>query len=405
MMKNRKNRRAAAAALICRGLCASWPVLPPSAFASPARAMTVTVGKTIEITSSKRYCWYPTIHRFSTGEILVTMRMSPDEVHPEGEFSAYCISGDGGQTWSQRYTMGAGANVDAAYTQEPPPDGTLLSLGAGYGAPLAHPPGQAREFQVTVTRYSRGGMESTQIRDAVLRLRAPVQREPMMLFDLGTRDTSKLETAPEVTPWGAIVDGLNGDLLTTAYCKAQEDGRQRLLLIRSKDHGKTWDECGEIAGLAVSEKPTSWMGDEGPDEAAIVRLADQRLYAIFRTGSNAFMGQSWSSDDGRTWTQPAPVGFRGVAPHLRRLSSGVLACTTGRPGPVTILFSADGRGESWSHATEVFRGKSTCYSDVIEVEPGRLLVVYDSTPYGWHQIPYTDKSAKNTIYGTFVELQ
>jgi hypothetical protein len=331
--------RSATTGVIFRCFYASWLVFFPSAFGSPVRGVTVTVGKTIEITSSKRYCWYPTIHRFSTGEILVTMRMSPDETHPEGEFSAYCISRDGGQTWSQRYTMGAGANVDAAYTQEPPPDGTLLSLSAGYGSPIACPPGQSKEFHVTVTRYSRGGMESTQIRDAVLRLHAPVQLEPMMLFDLATRDTSKLESAPEITPWGAIIDGLPGDLLTTAYCKAEKDGRQQLLLIRSKDHGRTWDECGEIAGLAVSEKPTTWMGDEGPNEAAIVRLADRRLYAIFRTGGNAFIGQTWSADDGNTWTQPVSIGFKGVSPHLRRLSSGILVCTTGRPGPVTIYFN------------------------------------------------------------------
>jgi hypothetical protein len=191
--------------------------------------MIVTVGKTIEITSSKRYCWYPTIHRFSTGEILATMRMSPDEVHPEGEFSAYCVSRDEGQTWSQRYTMGAGANIDAAYTQVSPNDGTLFSLSAGYGSPVAYPPGQAREFHVAVTRYSRGGMESTQSRDAVLRLREPVRLEPMTLFDLGTRDASKLEKAPEVTPWGAIIDGLDGELLTTAYCTEEQDdlGRTR----------------------------------------------------------------------------------------------------------------------------------------------------------------------------------
>jgi hypothetical protein len=394
-----------ATALLCRSICVSGLMLLPAAFASPNRAITVTVGETIEITSSKRTCWFPTIHRFSTGEILVTVRMSPDEVHPEGEFSAYCISADGGQTWGQRYTMGAGGNVDAAYTQVPPPDGTLLSLSGGYGSPVAYPPGQAQTFHVVLTAYSRGGMEFTQVRDAVLRLRAPVRLEPMKLFDLGTKDVSKLEMAPMVTPQGAIIDGLNGDLLATVYCTAEKDGRQLLLLARSKDRGKTWDECGMIAGLAVSEKPTSWMGDEGPNEAAIVRLADQRLYAVFRTGQDAFLGQSWSSDDGRTWSLPVSTGLKGVAPHLRRLSSGVLVCTTGRPGPVTVLFNEDGRGGSWSHATELFRGKGTRYSDVIEAEPGKLLVVYDCVPYGWQPIPNSDKNAKNTIYGTFVGVQ
>jgi hypothetical protein len=52
----------------------------------------VHVGKRVEITASYNYCWYPTVHRFPTGEILTSIRMSPDETNPEGEFSAYCLS-------------------------------------------------------------------------------------------------------------------------------------------------------------------------------------------------------------------------------------------------------------------------------------------------------------------------
>ena len=330
--------------------------------------------------------------------------MSPDELHPEGEFSAFCVSRDGGQTWSQRYTMGAGANVDAAYSQIPPPDGTLLSLSAGYCSLISYPPGQTREFHVALTKYSRGGMEITQFRDSILRLWTSARLTPTSLFDLGKKDTSKVEMIPEVTPWGAIIDGLNGDLLTSVYYTAEDGGRQQLVLVRSKDQGRTWDECGVIAKVASNEKSWSWMGTDGPDETAIVRLSDQRLYTIFRTGGNAFMGQSWSADDGKTWTQPIPTSFKGVAPHLRRLTNGSLACTTGRPGPVTIYFNEEGRGENWSHATEVFKGKSTCYSDVIEVKPGELLVVYDSVPYYSNLIPLSDKAAKNTIYGTFIEI-
>ena len=90
---------------------------------------------------------------------------------------------------------------------------------------------------------------------------------------------------------------------------------------------------------------------------------------------------------------------------MRRLSNGVLACTTGRPGPVVVMFSVDGSGANWSHVTPIFTGKSTHYTDFIEVEPGKLLVVYDSVPYGWHPIPYSDRESKNVIYGTFVEVR
>ena len=85
--------------------------------------LDVHVGNTVEISSSYRYCWYPSIHRFSAKDILVTMQITPEEVDPEGQFSAYCVSRDGGLTWSRRYTMGAGAVVDGAYTQPPRCDG------------------------------------------------------------------------------------------------------------------------------------------------------------------------------------------------------------------------------------------------------------------------------------------
>ena len=44
-----------------------------------ATDLLVHVGPTIEITHSHRYCWFPTVHQFPSGKIMVTMRMSPDE--------------------------------------------------------------------------------------------------------------------------------------------------------------------------------------------------------------------------------------------------------------------------------------------------------------------------------------
>lgn len=102
--------------------------------------LQVVVGNTVEITVSRRYCWFPTVHQFSSGEIMATMRMSPDETNPEGDFSAYCISKDKGLTWSPRYTMGAGANVDGAYTESPRPDGSIWQLYGWVSSPPAAPP-------------------------------------------------------------------------------------------------------------------------------------------------------------------------------------------------------------------------------------------------------------------------
>ena len=134
--------------------------------------------------------------------------------------------------------------------------------------------------------------------------------------------------------------------------------------------------------MPPNEKPWPWMGKEGPNEAGLVRLSESRLFCIFRTGSDGYLGEAWSLDDGKTWTPPVSTGFKGVAPHLRLLSNGLVGlCTYGRPGPVTIMFSSD-EGKNWVGTTPIFSGKSTRYTDLIEVEPGKLLVVYDSVPYG-----------------------
>lgn len=365
--------------------------------------LDVRIGATVEISGSYRYCWFPTIHRFSTGEMLVTMRMSPDETNPEGEFSAFSVSNDYGRTWSRRYTLGAGANVDAAYSQAVGKD--VWVLGSGYDAAEPYLPGQRTRFRVVLSRISRGGIEVLQMRDAVLQLARPAGSEPARLFDLGRKEATRIQNdLPVVNPWGDIIADKNGNWLTTVYYKTGPDPRSTLLvLVRSRDRGMTWREISVIAEDRLHGNPLDWMGDEGPSEAGMVRLADGQLYVVFRTGD--YLGETWSQDDGADWNPPVNLHNKGVAPRIRRLACGALACTFGRPGPLSIMFSADGTGRSWTHITKIFDGMSTRYTGLAEITPGKLFVVYDSIPYGWEQIPFIDKTAKNAILGTFVSVR
>jgi len=379
-----------------------------------AAGVEVKVRQTVEITSSRRYCWFPTIHRFPTGEIMVAMRMSPDEANPEGDFGAYCISKDGGLTWSRRYTMGSGANMDAAWSTEAEQDGRIWHL---YGWLERYPPGQNHDFYLTLTKWSRGGMEFQQWRDVHLHFPEPMLMSPTNTIDRQVAD-GLLTEYPEATAWGAIVHGLNGDLLAVVEAKTVARPKYyRDVLICSHDMGKTWEQRSVVAAVEPEDKPWPWMGQEGPNEAALVRLADGRLLTVFRTGpqGNAGeygnMGLTWSSDDGKSWTPPVAAPFRGVAPRVRRLSNGMLALTTGRPAPVTVRFSLDGNGKEWTEPTTIaenhlqqLAGGSTHYTDFIEIAPGELLVVYDHVPYGWLDIPFPDWAAKNAIRATFVEV-
>jgi hypothetical protein len=362
----------------------------------------IHVGKTVKITASYNYCWFPTVHRFPTGELLATMRMSPDDTNPEGEFSAYCLSKDGGQTWSRRYTMGAGANIDAAYSQVPL-ENAIWVLGAGYFS-LEPSPSGPTDFHATLTEFSRAGMSVQQIRDASIHLSEPPLLEPVATYATKKADASQLASVPAAVPVGAIIAGPRGEWLSTLYYTTKRDRRYiRLVLIHSFDHGRTWNEDGIIAALQPNEKPWPWMGSEGPNEAGLVRLADGRLFCIFRTGNYDYMGATWSFDDGKTWSPPTSTGLKGVAPHLRLMSNGLLVCTFGRPG-VTIMFSQN-EGKSWAAITPIFKGQSTGYTDVSEVGAGKLFVVYDSLPAGGNPVSNAGTFSEHAIYGTFVEVQ
>jgi hypothetical protein len=245
-------------------------------------------------------------------------------------------------------------------------------------------------------------MEVHQIRDADIHLSEPPQFKPVEMYATKAKDASQLASVPAAVPQGAMIAGPRGEWLSTLYYTTKRDQRYtRLVLIRSFDHGHTWNEDGVIAALQPDEKPWPWMGNEGPNEAGLIRLSDSRLLCIFRTGGNDYMGQAWSTDNGKTWSQPTSTGFKGVAPHLRLMSNGLLVCTFGRPG-VTIMFSQN-EGKSWAAITPIFKDQTSGYSDVIEVGADRLLVVYDALPGGGNPVP--GKSSEHIIYGTFVEVQ
>lgn len=399
--------------------------LAPRGRAQAAGDLQVTVGQTVEITRSHSWCWFPTIHKFRSGELLVGVVLAPDQINSESAVSAYCISRDGGLTWSRRYTMGQGANQDGAWSETPDASDQIWQLGS---YPESQREDDPRHFYATLTKFGRGGRASSEDRDVALTLTEPAHNAASWLFDYrfdgknpvsDTRFTSQFHWRP----WGNIVQGRGGELYCSAYFTAQSDAEReedaanqknvearlalrfnRDVLLRSTDGGKSWVQYGTIAVLPAGDRP-AWVGSEGYNEGSVAFLPDGRLYAVYRTGGRSgTIGHGWSSDGGKTWTAPASIGFAGVAPRVHRLSNGMLAMVTGRPGPVVLRFNLDGTGREWSHPVTLYSEMSTRYTDLTEVSPGKLLVVYDHVPYGWFEIPFADRDARNIIYGTFVTV-
>ncbi len=403
----------ALALLLCRG-----------AAAESAAPLNLHLGPTVEITRSHSWCWFPTVHRFRSGEILVSMVLSPDQVNSESAVSAFCLSRDGGQTWSRRYTMGVGANQDGAWSEQPDAQDQIWQWGS-YPAPVRA--GDDTHFSAIMTRYGQGGRHVDIDLEVAFQTAEPAATWPTWLFAYAFDHKAPPEPDTHILsqfggrPWGNIIHGPHGELLCFCYYTSQADDQRRQIeaqkaakpqryhlhnvVLRSDDGGHAWHEIGKVASVPWEAKP-DWMGDEGCGEGSLALLPDGRLYAVYRTGGKGgIIGNAWSSDGGKTWTPPAPIGFAGVAPRLHRLSNGMLALSTGRPGPVVLHLNPDGRGEKWTEAITVYSEMSTRYTDVLEVEPGKLLVVYDHVPYGWHEIPYSDRDARNIIYGTVVYLK
>jgi hypothetical protein len=227
-----------------------------------------------------------------------------------------------------------------------------------------------------------------------------------------------------------------------------------LLALVSHDRGVSWQSQGVAAtyqagafpyeGYAHADCLPPW--EHGYYEGSAVQLADGRVYAIMRSGGGGVpLCHAWSADGGRTWTPPQPIDRRvcGVAPKLLKLADGTLALCHGRPG-IFVMFDPSGTGEHWQvddrfdltdgerltleTYARPFVNRPDCnalldhvnapratldwvkpeildahyYSwenvDMCEVEPGRILVVYDLQ--SWVEEPGAPH--RNTIRGTWL---
>lgn len=389
---------------------------PASSFAQ----LKVEVLDTVKVHESHKYGYFPSIQMLSTGELICDFSLDADVHDVEGNFWAYVISRDRGKTWGMRNTGGF-IYREAAYTRDPsPPDGSMLIV-AGY--PLPGPEDDYRNLHASSVRLSEGGKTGLFSRDVQIHLPKPAARQKMddKIENSGSLGVGKIKEAALMLFSGTITAAQGGGWLTTMYGKWEGDKFFRTIVVKADQSGKNWDYRSTIAGDEAVEAALKFEGEEkseGFAEPRMIRLGDGRLFVVMRRGSKNLMYKAWSKDDGKTWSKPISIGFRGVEPALMAMKSGILALCTGRPDPIAVRFSVDG-GQSWTNTTELTKGyqnenpgkphaaqKSTCYTGMVEVEPGKLLVVYDHLPFvqGWGLNPNDEPTAMNTIYGTFLRI-
>lgn len=199
----------------------------------------------------------------------------------------------------------------------------------------------------------------------------------------------------------SIIKMPDGNFLACIYCWFKGDDtpvsyepkmmKFRSVLIRSRDEGIHWEY---VSTIAVDDDNTT---QEGFNEPVMIRLSQGRragrLLCLIRTGKRISpIYQIHSDDEGKTWQNLHPTNLCGVDPDVIEMKNEILACSYGyrlmEPLDAPehgnyVAFSRD-QGETWENITrlpiEPYPGgvlRSTCYTGIREIEPNKLIVVYD----------------------------
>jgi sialidase-1 len=179
---------------------------------------------------------------------------------------------------------------------------------------------------------------------------------------------------PVNSPHGPVVLS-DGRLLYAG--KQLWDAGRKVGVCESRDDGRTWRWLADIPA-----RP----GDKVEDyhELHAVHCADARILVHIRNHNAANRSETLqceSSDGGRTWAQPHPIGVWGLPSHLLRLRDGRILMTYGHrraPFGNQARVSED-HGRTWSEPMILSgdgSGGDLGYPSTVEMPDGRLVTVW-----------------------------
>jgi hypothetical protein len=269
------------------------------------------------------------------------------------------ISTDHGQTWLRPEGGGLGGGCPVLK------DGRVLALDYNL-LPIEGRPG----WYASTLRSSSDG--SLTVRRETAQFHVPLAKAAMgHSHHQGPLCTGSFVQREDGSLLSLMMGWFVGDNALCPYGRGRP--YSRTYVCESLDGGHIWRY---LATVGYGE-----IGSEGYNEGALEKLPSGELVAVLRTGNmtdttcqdNPVMA-SRSGDGGRTWKKPWRTGVNGAYPDVARLSDGLLALSTGRPGAY-VLFSSD-NGDTWHDLTLVDAADHSGYTALIETRPGEILVAF-----------------------------
>ena len=290
----------------------------------------------VTVQSSTRHLNFEWAKRFSDGSIHLGHSIG---VHAVDEEPCYEYSADNGKTWKK--PDAAAISGFNAYENR---SGNKCSVGCWS-------PSAATSHPITVSEYSGEPLTRRTIKSTLI---LPYSSSVHL-----HRDCIRLR---------------DGRLLVCGYGRKAGAAKCHNFVLESDDDGKSWKH------LAVIAEDTEGKTVEGPDETTILELADGRILAAWRDGGMSPMKQAFSSDGGRSWSQPETIAPFSASPHAIQLKSGTIAIVSGRPD-LYLLLDFSGTGKSYQKI-RLYKGSTSSYASVIETAPDEIMVIYDESDFG-----------------------
>lgn len=364
------------------------------------KGLDVTLSRPVNVYRSKGYVWFPCLYKHTNGDLLAFATNYADTYQKPTTCLA-SWSKDGGLTWSTPFQTIYGDIL------LPRPNGDVVWL-PYY---LYHrPEGVGNAYQVLV----HGSQQ--------------IRLEPQGLAITGwPRPDTRNPKIPDLSGFtfnGDAIPLKDGSYLATLNGFFEGGKRTSLGVARSSD-GIKWKY---LATVADENSPLD--GEDGPSEASLCRLKDNRLMCVFRTASYVKYGQAFSSDEGRTWSGVRRMDGPGsVQPSLVTLPNGTVSLSGGRPG-LFLWLNAAGDGVTWEqldlrknhnsstpadyiHESEDitpktpfhhYRHETSSYTQTIALDETHLLVVYDRGPHGGEKIEKISPET-NSLWVVRVEVR